>query len=154
MSFSAYMQVLYILCYRMPGSQLKGTYLPKPENTPAEGETFMDTILQQIYDAFTIFETDFKGLDKNRDNLVEYTDLSEAYYGMGKADRFVSLSRLQRAFAMVDLNDSKNLDFYEYMLFSFVLVQEGSYNEVVPQTADAAKIKRFLMDIYMHYGYV
>jgi hypothetical protein len=147
----------------MPGSSLKGSYLPHqyiPTSLVSpqayadmlnKAENTYESVCAQISSAYTVLERDFSTLDKNQDSFIEYVDLSEAYSHMVNEDKYESVSRLHRAFLQVDLDRSNTLDFREYLLFAFTLVQEGAYRDVVCQASDAATVKKFLMKILALY---
>ncbi len=163
MSFSGFMRILYIMCYRMTDASLQGKYVPQQylhpidlvSCTPAMASSrSFDTICRQMTSAFSILEKDFEILDRDGDKFIEYTDLSATYSDLIHEDRHSSISQLHKAFTQVDADRSNTLNFREYLVFAFTLVQEGAYKEVVRVATDSCQVKKLLIDLLSLYRYV
>jgi len=58
---------------------------------------------------------------------------------------------LENAFAQVDLDGSRTLDFFEFAYLTFMMTQNGAYHDLVTESKDSAKVKRAFIDIHTFY---
>lgn len=65
--------------------------------------------------------------------------------------RLEILSRLEHAFSLVDIDQSRTLDFYEYMYLGFMMTQTGSYHDLVQTSRGSAQVKKCFIDLHKYY---
>jgi hypothetical protein len=151
LDLTQFMHMLYVVSCRAPGSTIQGKYMVR-EEAPSLGIGSQGSLWNQLKEAFQVLQDDFKNFDTNGDGLVDYTEIS-----MGipptkcNQERLAILTRLEHAFQTVDLDQSRSLDFFEYMYLGFQLTQSSSYFELVPQTQGASQVKKCFLEINKHY---
>lgn len=151
MDLTDFMHMLYVISCRAPGSSIQGKYIVR-EQAPGHGIGAQGSLWNQLRGAFLILQDDFKNFDSNGDGLVDYTEISKGIpQTKCNQERLAILSRLEHAFATVDLDQSRTLDFFEYMYLGFQLTQSSSYFELVPQTHGASEVKKCFLEINKHY---
>jgi hypothetical protein len=151
MDFIGFMHLLYVISCRIPGSTLKAKYIVR-DNVKTGGKGEHSTLWQELKVAFRVLEDDFKNFDSNKDGLVDYTEISVGIPpSKSNHERLSILTKLEHAFAQVDMDQSRTLDFFEYMYLGFQLTQSSSYFELVPQTHGAAHVKKCFIDINKYY---
>jgi len=74
--FSKFMFLLYSVMCNLPGCKIKGKYLESNQGFSGTGQ--QSTFWQELVEAFSILEEDFKRFDANGDQLLEYTEITEA----------------------------------------------------------------------------
>jgi hypothetical protein len=99
-----------------------------------------------------VLEDDFNRFDKGGDKTVDYVEITMGIPPTtSNAARLEILSRLEHAFAQVDVDHSRTLDFYEYMYLGFMMTQNGSYHDLVSQSEGSALVKRCFIDLHTYY---
>jgi len=153
LNFPKFMFLLYQVSCKMPGSTIKGAYSAKPKADPfAAGVGEKSALWMQLKSAFKVLEEDFVRFDRNGDKMVDYTEITMGIPNTtSNAARLEILSRLEHAFAQVDLDQSRSLDFYEYMYLGFMMTQSGSYNDLVTASNGSTVVKRCFIDIHTNY---
>ncbi len=105
---------------------------------------------KQLQSAFSVLEKDFKKFDAQGDGLVDYTEITKGIPPVDKDIQLSVLTRLLRAFRMVDLDRNGFLDFHEYMFLGLVLTDEGAYHLLV-NSANCSIVKKTFLDIKKFY---
>ena len=156
LSFPKFMYLLYDVMCKYPGSALKGTYsrtglkLTRSFSSGNVGEG--SALWKELSEAYKVLEQDFKHFDTNKDNVVDYDEITRGFPAARTAQEKVNiLSRLEYAYSQVDLDGSGSLDFYEFVYLSFMMTQNGSYHDLVEDTTGAQKVKKAFIDIHSFY---
>eukprot|EP00283_Hemiselmis_rufescens_P004628 CAMPEP_0173421310 /NCGR_PEP_ID=MMETSP1357-20121228/2466_1 /TAXON_ID=77926 /ORGANISM="Hemiselmis rufescens, Strain PCC563" /LENGTH=715 /DNA_ID=CAMNT_0014384213 /DNA_START=46 /DNA_END=2193 /DNA_ORIENTATION=+ len=152
-NFPKFMFMLYQVSCKMPGSTIKGVYTSKPKADPfAAGVGEKSALWQELRGAFQVLEEDFVRFDRNGDNMVDYTEITMGIPNTtSNAARLEILSRLEHAFSQVDIDQSRSLDFYEYMYLGFMMTQSGSYNDLVSSSTGSTIVKKCFINIHTYY---
>mmetsp|Transcript_17739 Transcript_17739/g.44683 ORF Transcript_17739/g.44683 Transcript_17739/m.44683 type:complete len:584 (-) Transcript_17739:108-1859(-) len=152
LNFPNFMFMLYQVSCKLPGASIKGRYAAKPKVDPfAAGVGEKSVLWQELQGAFQVLEDDFVRFDRNGDKVVDYTEITMGIPNTtSNAARLEILSRLEHAFSQVDLDQSRSLDFYEYMYLGFMMTQSGSYNDLANSNGSTI-VKRCFIDIHTNY---
>jgi Ca2+-binding EF-hand superfamily protein len=106
---------------------------------------------KELRNAFEIVEQDFQKFDKNLDGLIDYKELSQGVpNSVEEHIRVGVLSRLHNAFITFDIDQSGDLNFFEYMFLCSYLTDTGSYHTLV-SSANSALVKRMFLEVKRHY---
>mmetsp|Transcript_17249 Transcript_17249/g.33852 ORF Transcript_17249/g.33852 Transcript_17249/m.33852 type:complete len:712 (+) Transcript_17249:124-2259(+) len=155
LSFPRLMVLLYKVTCRMPGSTVKGRYDKKDldkVNPFADGTGSKSNLWQELSAAFKVLEDDFCRFDKNGDQMVDFTEITMGIPAtFSNAARFEILTRLEYAFGQVDIDQSRTLDFFEYMYLGFMMTQSGSYRDLVHESQGTSVVKCCFIDIHTNY---
>ena len=148
------MVLLYGIVCRVPGTRLKGTYLPSAGETGEKGGSAPSAVgaqsatFKSLVKGFEVLETDFKRIDLNRNGTLVFEELLSEVSVIGSASaRIDFISRLQAAFHRVDMDGSKGLDFYEFMLLTLHVSTDGAYSVLISKSRDPAAVKRLFLDL-------
>eukprot|EP00290_Baffinella_frigidus_P029703 CAMPEP_0180233240 /NCGR_PEP_ID=MMETSP0987-20121128/27965_1 /TAXON_ID=697907 /ORGANISM="non described non described, Strain CCMP2293" /LENGTH=702 /DNA_ID=CAMNT_0022199035 /DNA_START=35 /DNA_END=2143 /DNA_ORIENTATION=- len=150
--FSKFMYLLYCVMCDLPGSLIKGKYTELSEPNFGGGVGEQSPFWKELVKSFQTLEEDFARFDINGDDMLEYTEITRGI-PVNKAgyDRLDILSRLEFAFSQVDLDHSRSLDFFEFAYLSFMMTQNGAYNDLVANSSDSQTVKKCFMNIHTFY---
>mmetsp|Transcript_21421 Transcript_21421/g.49699 ORF Transcript_21421/g.49699 Transcript_21421/m.49699 type:complete len:714 (-) Transcript_21421:279-2420(-) len=156
-NFPRFMHMLYMITVKLPGSTIKGLYAKKDDSKSdrfAKGRGENSHLWQELKGAFKVLEDDFLRFDKDGDHMVDYVEITMGIPATtSNAARLEILSRLEHAFAQVDVDQSRTLDFYEYMYLGFMMTQNGSYHDLVTNSSGSALVKRCFIDLHTYYRF-
>eukprot|EP00163_Fabomonas_tropica_P022303 TRINITY_DN388_c0_g1_i2.p1 TRINITY_DN388_c0_g1~~TRINITY_DN388_c0_g1_i2.p1 ORF type:complete len:677 (+),score=216.59 TRINITY_DN388_c0_g1_i2:226-2256(+) len=103
---------------------------------------------------FGTLEHDFKRFDADNDNCIDASELTAGLQAANEGLLVDLVARVQRLLDAVDLDQSGTIDFMEFMYLVYLLVEEGSYRDIVEDTRGARDVKRgmqFLRKAYSKY---
>eukprot|EP00698_Gefionella_okellyi_P018151 TRINITY_DN5417_c1_g1_i3.p1 TRINITY_DN5417_c1_g1~~TRINITY_DN5417_c1_g1_i3.p1 ORF type:complete len:741 (-),score=152.57 TRINITY_DN5417_c1_g1_i3:38-2260(-) len=95
--------------------------------------------------AFQAMEDDFCAFDKENRGYLELGQLTRLTTPHSEAETVDILSRIQKHFKQVDLNESRTITFDEFMYMAFLLMRDGAYQDVVEHATDSSLVKGTLI---------
>eukprot|EP00286_Rhodomonas_abbreviata_P020854 CAMPEP_0181297642 /NCGR_PEP_ID=MMETSP1101-20121128/5351_1 /TAXON_ID=46948 /ORGANISM="Rhodomonas abbreviata, Strain Caron Lab Isolate" /LENGTH=705 /DNA_ID=CAMNT_0023402597 /DNA_START=27 /DNA_END=2144 /DNA_ORIENTATION=- len=153
--FPTFMFLLYRIMARYPDSTIKGMYKgmsDKGDKDFSSGTGENSQFWKELTRAFSVLEEDFIRFDKDKNRLVDFTEITQAIpvttAGYGKLD---ILTRLEHAFCQVDIDGNRTLDFYEFMYLCFMMTQNGAYHDLVAESTGSKIVKGCFINIHKFY---
>jgi len=104
---------------------------------------------KELVKSFKTLEEDFGRFDINGDNMLEYTEITKGI-PVHKAgyDKLDILSRLEFAFSQVQKQIDGRLDFFEFCYLSFMMTQNGAYQDLVAESSNSQAVKKCFINIH------
>lgn len=127
----------------------RGKIAKSPDPQAGVTETF-----KLLEHAFRVLEEDFARFDADNNNIITLSELSEALKTKNSQQLVTVISQLEHLFRRVDLDDSGGIDFVEFLYFVYLLVENGSYKDIINDAVDSSAVKRafvFLRRSYSQY---
>mmetsp|Transcript_68556 Transcript_68556/g.142951 ORF Transcript_68556/g.142951 Transcript_68556/m.142951 type:complete len:708 (+) Transcript_68556:11-2134(+) len=155
LNFPQFMFLLYYVMCGYPNSTLSGKY-KKKEDAASEvyrgGEGEQSPLWNELKTAFAVLQEDFSRFDKNGNDVVDFEEITSALpINRIGTDKIDIITRLEIAFLQVDLDQSRSLDFYEFMYLTFMMTQNGSYHDLVAESTGSALVKNAFIHIHSFY---
>ena len=152
--FPDFLGLVYLCCFEYEKanapqgkSRLKGRYVKDclPSSPLRDGFN-----KQNVMGLFNVLEHDFKEIDVDGNGRLDLVEFAAAQPPMSKDKQLDFHARLQHKIAMVDVDHTGDVCFFQFGTLSYLMCLDGAYQQLVPKTKGHAVIKKSIIGIHSY----